>query len=199
LTVSAVYTIDNYSGRVSHAAAVITRGGETNRNFDTCFEMYDGDAVATALYRKSLADPDGPLARNLWRYLGRETVEATAKENTRRTNLAQWARELREAGEQASAKQWAKMREDQEARNAAAAQLPADPEAELRALWTAQGVTQERQEEVLAEITAKAQPGAQVGPFKIPYRTQLTKFGEQYMIPGTEPEDRPKTAQLSLF
>lgn len=32
-----------------------------------------------------------------------------------------------------------------------------------------------------------------------PYRVQLTKAGEQYMIPGTEPEDRPKTAQLSLF
>jgi hypothetical protein len=31
------------------------------------------------------------------------------------------------------------------------------------------------------------------------YRTQLTPAGEQYMIPGTEPEDRPKSAQLSLF
>lgn len=31
------------------------------------------------------------------------------------------------------------------------------------------------------------------------YRVQLTPAGEQYMIPGTEPEDRPKSAQLSLF
>jgi hypothetical protein len=31
------------------------------------------------------------------------------------------------------------------------------------------------------------------------YRTELTPIGEQYIIPGTERQDRPKTAQLSLF
>jgi len=75
----------------------------------------------------------------------------------------------------------------------------ADPDKALRELWTDQGVSQKRQDELIAEITAKAQPGAKVGPFTIPYRVQLTPAGEQYMIPGTEPEDRPKTAQLSLF
>jgi hypothetical protein len=42
-----------------------------------------------------------------------------------------------------------------------------DPDAELRALWTAQGVPLARQNEILADITAKAQPGAHVGPFVI--------------------------------
>lgn len=31
------------------------------------------------------------------------------------------------------------------------------------------------------------------------YQTQMTEAGEQYLIPGTETEDRPKTRQLSLF
>lgn len=44
---------------------------------------------------------------------------------------------------------------------------PEDPEAELRAMWTAKGVPEERQNEILADVAAKAQPGAQVGPFKI--------------------------------
>jgi hypothetical protein len=42
-----------------------------------------------------------------------------------------------------------------------------DPETTLRALWARQGVPQERQEAMIAEITAKAQPGAMVGPFRI--------------------------------
>ena len=40
-----------------------------------------------------------------------------------------------------------------------------DPAAELKAFWAAQGVPIERQAELLAQIGAKAQPGAQVGPF----------------------------------
>jgi hypothetical protein len=56
-----------------------------------------------------------------------------------------------------------------------------DPETRLRKMWTAQGVSQERQEEILADITAKAQPGAMVGPFRIPVLlksnfTQLSLF-----------------------
>lgn len=37
----------------------------------------------------------------------------------------------------------------------------------LRELWNAKGVPEARQNEMLAEIEAKAQPGAQVGPFII--------------------------------
>ena len=42
-----------------------------------------------------------------------------------------------------------------------------DPEAVLRRQWDAEGVTKERQDELIAEVTAKAQPGAKVGPFTL--------------------------------
>ena len=42
-----------------------------------------------------------------------------------------------------------------------------DPETELRALWTKQGVSKERQDELIRQIGEKAKPGADVGPFKI--------------------------------
>lgn len=86
---------DNFAGRVNLAALYISRGRRTSRNFDSCFENHDGDAVATALYRRAQANPDGDLARNLWRYLSRDSVEPVATENAHRKNLAQWSRELR--------------------------------------------------------------------------------------------------------
>ncbi len=42
-----------------------------------------------------------------------------------------------------------------------------DSEAAIRALWDEQGVPKERQDELIAQIRAKAAPGASVGPFKI--------------------------------
>lgn len=45
-----------------------------------------------------------------------------------------------------------------------------DPEAELRKIWTEKGISQERQDELIADVTAKAKPGAMVGPFVIPNR-----------------------------
>lgn len=41
------------------------------------------------------------------------------------------------------------------------------PEQALREIWTDQGVSAERQDALIAEIAAKAQPGAQVGPFVV--------------------------------
>ena len=87
--------LENFAGRVNLAALVISKGGRTSRSFDNCFENYDGDAVATALYRRAQKAPDGDLARNLWRYLSKGTVEPVAIANAHRTNLFQWARELR--------------------------------------------------------------------------------------------------------
>lgn len=43
-----------------------------------------------------------------------------------------------------------------------------DPEAEIRAMWTEQGVSKGRQDELIAQVAAKAKPGAMVGPFRIP-------------------------------
>jgi hypothetical protein len=86
---------ENFHGRVNFAALIISQGRPTSRGFDGCFENHDGDAVATALYRRAQARPESALARNLWRYLGRESVEAVALDNAHRTNLAAWSRELR--------------------------------------------------------------------------------------------------------
>ncbi len=51
--------------------------------------------------------------------------------------------------------------------------LPMDPESRLRLLWTQSGVPQAKQDAILAEITAKAQPGARVGPFVLPLASGL--------------------------
>jgi antirestriction protein ArdC len=45
-------------------------------------------------------------------------------------------------------------------------------EGSLRTIWIRNGVPLERQEQLLAEISAKAQPGTQIGPFKIPDKPQ---------------------------
>lgn len=86
---------ENFAGRVNLAALIISQGRQTSRSFDGCFENFDGDAVATALYRRAKRSPESKLALNLWRYLGRDSVEPLALDNAHRTNLAQWARELR--------------------------------------------------------------------------------------------------------
>lgn len=41
-------------------------------------------------------------------------------------------------------------------------------EKRLRELWDAKGVPKPRQDEIIASITAAAQPGASIGPFTIP-------------------------------
>lgn len=46
----------------------------------------------------------------------------------------------------------------------------------LRAVWDIQGVPRSLQDEILADITAKAQPGAHVGPFVIPDRSAPLAF-----------------------
>ena len=106
---------ENFAGRVNLAALVISQGGRTSRSFDNCFENYDGDAVATALYRRAQKNPDSDLARNLWRYIARDSVEPLAQANAHRQNLTAWARELRAEAQRA----WAKLHAEQAARNAA--------------------------------------------------------------------------------
>ena len=49
-----------------------------------------------------------------------------------------------------------------------------ETEAELRANWTERGIPQERQEAIIAQVAAAAQPGAWVGPFKIGESTEDT-------------------------
>lgn len=65
-----------FAYRVNLAAAVISRGGLATRSFDNCFEMWDGDAVAVAIYRRAQRNPK--LRKHIWTYLGRGTVVTAA-------------------------------------------------------------------------------------------------------------------------
>lgn len=77
---SSVHDPENFQGRVELAASYIAQSRDVscNRTFDTCFEMSDGAAVATALFRRVQKNPESKLAANIWRYLGRSVVEADA-------------------------------------------------------------------------------------------------------------------------
>lgn len=102
------YTEDAFAYRVDFAARVISSGQRsTTRAFDTCFEMYDGDAVAVALYRRSRRNPK--LRANIWRYLTRAHIVALAWKHRRksRADLATWAADLRRKAKEASARMMA--------------------------------------------------------------------------------------------
>jgi len=75
----AVYQSDNFAGRVNLAASYISKGRNTSRTFDTCFEMGDGDAVATALVRRAKKNPGGKLALNLYRYISKHSATEAAE------------------------------------------------------------------------------------------------------------------------
>lgn len=74
---SKVYEPEAFQDRVAFAAAVISKGVNTTRKFDTCFEMNDGHEVVAALMRRARAKPAGRLAANLFRYIN----EASATES----------------------------------------------------------------------------------------------------------------------
>ena len=95
-----VYNPDAYAYRVQFAASVISKGANATRRFDTCFEMYDGCAVAAALVRRVLANPSSKLAANIWSYIGRETAMASyeATKNMTVKELAEYAASLRSGG-----------------------------------------------------------------------------------------------------
>lgn len=74
----AVKDADDFAARVNYAAAYISRWpGYGTRGFDDCFEMFDGDAVGVAVYRRSLKNPR--LAANLWQAINREIVLANVE------------------------------------------------------------------------------------------------------------------------
>lgn len=75
-----VYEATAFQARVNFAAAYIAAGKKSTRRFDTCFEMWDGDAVAAALVRRADKRPTGNLAANLFRYIGeKEARECSAR------------------------------------------------------------------------------------------------------------------------
>lgn len=94
-----VYHPENFSGRVNLAAKYIIEQRRPTRSFDTCFEMFDGDVVACALYRRAIGNPQ--LAANLPKYLDtslrEETMGKYANISTRALSLmARKQREIKE-------------------------------------------------------------------------------------------------------
>lgn len=92
-----VYDRHDFRARVDYAAGRIANNQPTTRAFDTCFEMFDGDAVSLALLRRTLRRPCGRLARNIWQYLRRESVEPLG-EKYAGCNLDDLAAHLRQDG-----------------------------------------------------------------------------------------------------
>jgi len=70
-----------------------------------------------------------------------------------------------------------------------------NPEPELRAIWTAKGISEERQAELIADITAKAAPAYLAGVFQ----TEPTEQGNQYVIPGCEKDKTRGPKQMDFF
>ena len=52
-----VYDPAAFRYRVQYAASSIVKGSTDSREFETCFEMNDGDAVAAALASRALKNP----------------------------------------------------------------------------------------------------------------------------------------------
>jgi hypothetical protein len=57
------------------------------------------------------------------------------------------------------------VRQTPEGKTSSASPCSEDSEQKLRALWNSQGVLKEEQDQLIAEVAEKAQPGAQIGPF----------------------------------
>lgn len=89
---------NDFNARVNFAASYISGGKRTSRRFDSCFENNDGDAVVTALYRRTRERPGTKLAANLFNYLCRESVmQAVADlEHIRTEDLPNVADRMRE-------------------------------------------------------------------------------------------------------
>ncbi len=78
------------------AASYISAGRETNRSFDSCFEWWGADAVAITLYRRAQKRPDTKMAKNLFKYLCRESVELVAKKYEHWEDLEELANYMKE-------------------------------------------------------------------------------------------------------
>ena len=119
---SRIHEPDGFWDRVSFACAVVAHSARTTRQFDSCFEMHDGDAVAAAMVRRAKARPDGPLARNLFpRYLGpRALASYEATKHLSRKQLENYAADLRKEAIRANDAWWAVER--------AAGRLPSSPQ-----------------------------------------------------------------------
>lgn len=95
-----VYDPEAFPARVNYAAQCLMRGTRSRR-FDTCFEMFDGSAVVTALVRRARNNPRLAAAMaegwsDLRDGLPAQWVE-TAERYADRSDLSALASELRSA------------------------------------------------------------------------------------------------------
>lgn len=88
-----VYNADDFQYRVKFAASYISAKKPSTRRFDTCFEMWDGDAVAAALVRRVDKQPGTKLAANLFKYIGEDGARKAS--DRLGPNLNEEARKLR--------------------------------------------------------------------------------------------------------
>jgi hypothetical protein len=99
----------SFQQRVNYAAQSIRNQDTKNREFDSCFEMHDGDLVAAALVRRARQDAELYAAMLLWQTKGRsaelpaEWLEAERKYKSE-PSLARKARTVRRIREKESAK-----------------------------------------------------------------------------------------------
>jgi len=92
---------DNTAGfrqRVKYAAACLANDVAIGtRHFDTCFEMYDGDYVLEALFRRSATNPK--LAAGMKKHMNPSSIASAHEElqHLKRSELAPAADAHREA------------------------------------------------------------------------------------------------------
>lgn len=60
-----VYNPEAFHERVTHAQRCLLSGATQRRHFETCFAMWDGDAVAVALSRRLIHEAQENSARDL--------------------------------------------------------------------------------------------------------------------------------------
>jgi len=120
---AAIYDPEGFAARIDYAAHCFVRGVRNSRSFDTCFEMWDGDEVVTALVRrteknarlrKAIADSWGGTFPQSWL----DTAAALA--HVPRNRLADHARETRARRRREADEQAARWRAQQAAEIAAA-------------------------------------------------------------------------------
>jgi hypothetical protein len=109
--------IRGFQGRVDRAAAHIASGRPITRSLDNCFENFDGDAVAHALFRRAAHNPDGRLAQNIGDYLCGDACEAAQRDGPHMTLDELRAMSLKNFRDSRAA--WARAMAEQEKRNAA--------------------------------------------------------------------------------
>ncbi len=95
---------ENFKQRVDYAAQCILTQETRSREFDSCFEMYDGDLVAAAIVRRCGENPDLHAALANWQSGGRSSELpadwlAAAEKFKSVRNLANQARRVRQIAE----------------------------------------------------------------------------------------------------